>query len=472
MERKEKGQRKNWVRLDNASNIFLAAMSTRDTKVFRMSAEVSETVDPLLLQEALEKVYEDYLLFHSVLRRGFFWYYLEKSDLTPSVKLDINPTCEALYHFDRRELLFRVVYWEKRISLEVFHVLADGTGAMWFFEDLLQEYMYLRYPDLQRLEEPLRKTLPSGQLTEDSFERYFRTKEQKKFKTATQSAVKNVTSIGKAATHVAKGYGRKAKRFLMPVTETSNDKQKIYQVKGTLTPDNRPRVVEMEMPVKQLLDEARANGVSLTIYLTALFMEATRLSATNFKGDETIAVSVPINLRQFFPSYSARNFFSTTRLAYQYKEGREHSIEEICQDLKSQFDPQLSKDNLEKRLKRLIEFEYESIGRFAIRPLKDIVLKLINMQNNRNLTLAISNLGRVSFSESIDKLINQVYFQTIAIRPQFCAVSHGEVLTISFTSPYVETDIQQRYAAMLSEKRIPVTVAVNKVTQEELGGDS
>ena len=120
----------------------------------------------------------------------------------------------------------------------------------------------------------------------------------------------------------------------------------------------------------------------------------------------------------------------------------------------------------------MIEFEYESIGRFAIRPLKDIVLKLINMQNNRNLTLAISNLGRVSFSESIDKLINQVYFQTIAIRPQFCAVSHGEVLTISCTSPYVETDIQQRYAAMLSEKRIPVTVAVNKVTQEELGGDS
>lgn len=472
MERKEKGQRKNWVRLDNASNIFLAAMSTRDTKVFRISAEVSETVDSALLQEALDKVYEQYLLYHSVLRRGVFWYYLEESNLKPSIGLDINPTCEALYHFDRRELLFRVVHWKKRISIEVFHVLADGTGAMWFFEDLLQEYLFLKYPDTQRLEEPFRKTLPSGQLTEDSFERYFRTKEQKKFKTATQSAFKNFGNIGKAASKVAKGYGRKAKKFLMPVAELDDGKQKVYQVKGTLTPDNRPRVVEMEMPVKQLLEEARGYGVSLTIYLTALFMEATRLSATDFKGNETIAVSVPINLRQFFPSHSARNFFSTTRLAYRYQAEKEPSIEEICQELKAQFDPQLSKDNLEKWLKRLIDFEYESIGRFAIRPLKDLILKWINMQNNRNLTLAISNLGRVKFSESIDHLIEQIYFQTIAIRPQFCAVSHGDVLTITFTSPYVETAIQQRYATMLTDKGIPVTIAVNKVTQEELGGDT
>ena len=66
--------RKKWVRLDNASNIFLAAMTNSDTKVFRMSAELTDAVDPLLLQRALDEVYENYVLYHSVLRRGFFWY--------------------------------------------------------------------------------------------------------------------------------------------------------------------------------------------------------------------------------------------------------------------------------------------------------------------------------------------------------------------------------------------------------------
>src|SRR5699024_8292343 len=133
---------------DNASNIFLAAMTNRDSKVFRFSAELTDTVDSDLLQQALNEVYSQYLLYHSVLRRGIFWYYLEESDLKPVVQLDTNPSCQPLYHFDRRELLFRVVYWKKRVSLEVFHVLSDGTGAMWFFQDLLKEYLLLKNPEI------------------------------------------------------------------------------------------------------------------------------------------------------------------------------------------------------------------------------------------------------------------------------------------------------------------------------------
>ncbi len=139
--------RKKWVRLDNASNIFLAAMTNSDTKVFRMSAELTDAVDPLLLQRALDEVYENYVLYHSVLRRGFFWYYLEESDLKPKVTADTLPPCAQIYHFDRKELLFRVFYNQNRVHLELFHALSDGTGALWFFEDLLKAYIMLRHPE-------------------------------------------------------------------------------------------------------------------------------------------------------------------------------------------------------------------------------------------------------------------------------------------------------------------------------------
>ena len=42
-----------WIRLDNASNIFLAARNEIDTKVFRLTVEMKERVEPSILQNAL-----------------------------------------------------------------------------------------------------------------------------------------------------------------------------------------------------------------------------------------------------------------------------------------------------------------------------------------------------------------------------------------------------------------------------------
>lgn len=444
-----------WVRLDFASNIFLAAMTHRDTKVFRLSAEVTEAVDPDLLQIALEKVYDQYRLYHSVLRRGFFWYYLQESNLRPEVRVDSKSPCRPIYHFDRKELLFRVLYLNRRISLEVFHVLSDGTGAMWFFQDLMREYLLLKYPG--KNEQDLEKsTYIHESSSEDSFARHFRHAEQRTFKQEAQSALRSFRQVGS-----------KAKQFLFPKNKTN--KKKVYRYKGTYTPDNRPRVVELEMPVKSIISQAKAMGVSVTIYLTALFIKSLHESVDDFEGGETITVSVPVNLRQFFPSTSARNFFSVTMISYTYKKNRENSLNEICQELKADFNPQLEIEHLENTLKELVYFEYHPISRIVLRPIKDFALKIVNYFNNRNITIAISNLGRVNFSPLVDQWVKQVFFHTIAVRPQFCAISHNDVMTITFTSPFVETDIYQNYAKYLTDLGIPVTTTVNKVTEEELG---
>ncbi|CZQ93681.1 alcohol acetyltransferase [Trichococcus palustris] len=457
-------KRKNWVRLDNASNIFLAAMTASDTKVFRLSAAMGDAVDPGLLQQALDKTYEQYVLYHSVLRRGFFWYYLEDSDLKPVVRPDLQPPCAALYHFDRKELLFRVVYHRNRIHLEVFHALSDGTGALWFFEDLLNEYAMLRYPEnFGGMDQKERDRLKEQ--SEDSFAHYFR-KGKQNFSEEAQSAIRALTKAGKLAV----SYGEKATRYLDPFPLENQRKERVYRVRGKKTPDNRPHVIEMEMPVKAVLQLAREQQTTLTMYLTAVFIEATRRTNPHPKKARTIAVSVPINLRQFYPSHSARNFFSTTRLAYTYGQTGDDSLAAICATLKEQFQGQITPASLENKLNRLIAFEYNPFTRIIIRPIKDIILRLVNLFNNRNLTVAISNLGRVSLPEPIDGYVQRLYLQTAAVRPQFCALSHGEHLTVCFTSPFVETNIQEQFAIILTEAGVSVTVAANKVTSAELGG--
>ena len=60
----------SWERLDNASNIFLAARTNTDPKVFRISAELDHHIDQAILQQAVDEVYDRYPLYHAVYAAG------------------------------------------------------------------------------------------------------------------------------------------------------------------------------------------------------------------------------------------------------------------------------------------------------------------------------------------------------------------------------------------------------------------
>ena len=445
-------EKKKWVRLDNASNIFLAARNETDTKVFRLSAEMTEVVDPVLLQSALKETYKDYPLFHNVLRRGIFWYYLEERRGIPKVQPETAPPCSPIYHYDKREFLFRVLYYKDRIHLEVFHALTDGTGALWFFEDLLSEYVRLRQAKLlSSLDKPSKREKAD---LEDSFTTYFRKK-------------KTYAKI-EASIEPLEKYKEKELTDDEKPLEQSPKASSVYHVRGEKTPDHRQRVIEMSVPLKPALNLARSKNVSLTIYMTALYMQAVYLVKEDKSENVTVATSIPINLRQFFPSVSVRNFFSTTIVSYTFEPDGENDLDEICEELARQFKRQLQKEALEKRLKRFIAFEFNPLIRTALRPLKDGLLKLVNYFNNKKITVAMSNLGRVRLPEGMEKYVKQAYFYTSAVRPQFCLISYRDVLTINLTSPFIETDIHREFVRLLTDREMPVLMDVSRVSREEL----
>ncbi|MBR1522971.1 MAG: hypothetical protein IJ641_00795, partial [Lachnospiraceae bacterium] len=111
-----------WYRLDNAAKIIPSSAKGADTRVFRICCELKEEVDPDILQEALDDIREEFPMFNCVLKKGFFWYYLEDSDLEPEVTEDRLPACSPIYYPGRVNLLYRVNYFKRRINLEIFHV--------------------------------------------------------------------------------------------------------------------------------------------------------------------------------------------------------------------------------------------------------------------------------------------------------------------------------------------------------------
>ena len=449
---------RTWVRLDNASNIFLAARTDADPKVFRLSAETDHEVDPVLLQQALDTTYESYPLYHAVLRRGVFWYYLQDSDLRPHVTGEELHTCAPIYRADRRNLLFRVTHHLRRINLEVFHALSDGTGALWFLTDLVTAYHRLRYPDQPHETRPLDPE-PARGLTGDSFAEYFR-----------RQAAPAALTVPAAGTVRVPGPPEPSAHDRHP-TPADQRASKVYRVHGTRTPDHRTRAVELTVPARDVLAVARAEGVSLTLYLTALFFESIRRSSGGLGRHRTLAVSVPVNLRQFFPSTSARNFFATVRVEHTYGAGEDEeadSIGSVARQLEAQFRPKATPEALEAKLRRFIRFERMPLLRVLPRPLKDLMLGLVNRANNRGLTVAISNMGRVSLPAPAEDHVGRMLLHVSAARPQFCVVSHAGLLTVSFSSPFTETGHIREFARELTGQGVDVAVAAARVTEEEL----
>lgn len=141
----EERKRSRWRKLDNAALAFPAATGKKDTRVFRFYCQLRESVDSVLLQEALDKTVEKYPVFQAVLRKGLFWFYLEHRDLRAMVKPEEKKPCSRIYVPDSKRLLFEVTYYKDRINLEVFHALTDGTGAIQFLRELVKNYLLLAH---------------------------------------------------------------------------------------------------------------------------------------------------------------------------------------------------------------------------------------------------------------------------------------------------------------------------------------
>ena len=234
------------------------------------------------------------------------------------------------------------------------------------------------------------------------------------------------------------------------------------------------QIIESEMPVKELLQISRQRNVTLSVFLTAVFIESihkTVKKKNKNKGKSkiknkkySITISVPINLRQYYPSHSARNFFATTLIGYTFgQEGKTDTLDEICACVAEQYSAATEIENIEHKLYSLVKLEKNVAIRTIIRPIKDVILRIAYRINNLNITAALSNVGKISFPQSIEEYVDQVYVYTAASRPQFICITHKDILTINFSSPYQDTEIQMNFLRRLTKIGIPITIGANEV---------
>lgn len=420
------GKNLQWSRLDNAAKIFPSTSTKRDSKVFRFACQLKEEIEPEILQHALDRTMVQFPFYRSILKKGLFWYYFEDSTQHPVVEAESTPLCAPLYNGDAKNLLFRVMYYQKRISLEVYHALSDGTGALNFLQVLVYYYLLEKHEqELQEAPPVLDYDASKNQKQDDSFSKYFE-------------------KMGKR------------KQPKAPAA---------YRLKGPRFPENRIGVIEGVMSVKALLGQAHAYHTTLTVFLTAVMILAIHEEMSLLDQRKPVVITIPVNLRNYFPSVSARNFFGIISVGYDFRQ-RSGQLEDIMEYVNSCFQKWLNKERLGERMNQLCALEHSLPMKLVPLVLKDPVLRIANWAAEREITAALSNVGRISMPKELIPFIDSFDVFTATNRIQACMCSFQDRFTISFTSPFLSTDVQRAFFRFLTSLGIEVEVSSSPFQDE------
>ena len=417
----------SWWTLDNAAKIFPSTASSHDSKVFRFACELQEPVDPALLQTALDRTIERFPIYRCVMKRGWFWYYLEDSALPARVRPEELPPCYPLYPAARRGLLFRVLYYRRRISLEVHHSLTDGAGALNFLCSLVYEYLLLRWSD--RFPEPhpdLPYDASQFQRQADSFQKYY------------EKPPRRALSRSPAA----------------------------YQLRGERLPKNRLTILEGRIPLDSLLACARARGATLTELMAAVLLRAIHSGMRVRDRKRPVVITIPVNLRNYFPSESARNFFATINVGYDFSRG-EDSLEAVLAQVRRGFQENLTEERMRAQMNSLCALEHSIPLRLVPLPVKDVVLRAANWLAARSVTASFSNVGRVSMPGEMGALIRRFSVFTSAGMLQACACSFGGEYVVSFASPFRSLEVERVFFRELAGMGLEIVLTTNLAPEKE-----
>ena len=411
----------NWYKVDNVAKVFLATHSRRDTRTLRVCCTLKEDVDPQLLGRALETTAKTRRLFQVRIRRGLFWHYIEEVDCRPEVvPEDVRP-CPVLYGDKCKSILhYRVSYYHKRINLEVFHALTDGSGALEFLNILVLNYLKLKHPDkLDGID--MGKNGSEDEREEDSYERFHGNGDGKAVATAKKS----------------------------------------YHIHGRKLSYDQLQFFEVSMPGKAVIAAAKELGVGVSGYLGAQLMLAIYRDMPFIKRKMPITISMPVNLRNYYPSETSRNFFNSISVSHTFHE--EISVGELAKEFEAEMKRCLEPEEIRRKMDYYQKLEHQFFVRMVPLALKQPVVRVASKLEARKVSAVISNLGVMRLPEEMQQYVSN-YSALCSHSELFIVVlSYGDRMTLGVTSGYRSTSVLKNFVRSFSKAGIDVTVSATEV---------
>ena len=423
----ERKKKSRWFKLDNAGKLYPAIATSRWSSVYRASVVLKEAVNPEQLQTAADRVLPRFPSMAVHIRRGFFWYYLEANEKQLVIMPDTGHPCMPFHWNANNGYLIRILYYHKRISVEFFHSISDGSGAMIFLKTLAAEYLRLRGHRIPSGEGVLDlKRKPSSGEVEDAFQ-----------------------------------------RMDLPNVKLSRRDSRAYHFHGHKEPPHTLHVIAASMPFPAVRERARALGVTATEYITAamLYVAYLQQKKENPKKPKPIRVSVPVNMRNYFKTETLRNFSSFVNPEIDPRLG-DYTFEEIAKTVHTFMLTALNPKLLYAGIATNVADERNLLIRLFPLPLKNLAINTVfRYVGDRSVTSTLSSIGLVNMPEAMRAHVErfELLLGPSAGKGCNCAlISTGSQMMLFFSHNLREATLPRETLRFLVGQGIPITVESNQ----------
>ncbi|MFD1140895.1 hypothetical protein ACFQ4C_07240 [Larkinella insperata] len=311
--------------------------------------------------------------------------------------------------------------------MEFSHILTDGTGGFEFLKTLLLTYFEksgLPVPDHVSFFRP--QQAPAQEEYEDAYSRYFK-------------------KLDTSAVNIPRA-------FHLP-----------FDLK------NKPRfeVLLASLPIDALKQKAKEYGVSLTEYLSAVYLFALQQIyhqqslLTKRLNSNILRIEVPVNLRKLYPTRSMRNFTLYVLPQIDLRLGF-YSFDEIVKIVFHQMQLETDKKLINKMIFRNVSGERHPFLRRVPLLIKSLFLSQLYTIGTQQYSGVVTNLGKIDLGAELNKLISHFVFippPPNKILKVNCGVAgFGDQLILSFGNITTSRELERQFFTYLTQQAIPVKI--------------
>lgn len=419
-----------FIALDNSALIYPPTEAAFSTNTFRISIDLNREVHPEILREAAHQLLDRCPYAKVRLKKGFFWYYLSPNEAEIPVWQEGSYPAGRFQFKRNNHYLLKIIAGPKRIAIECFHALTDGSGALAYLKLLVERYCALSgiadavFPDGLRYDDR-----PNAGEFSDPFQQLY------------DRTIRPFPSISRA--YHRKAEGRRSEAV---------------------------KVIRAQVGLEQIKGRAKARSLTIGEYLSAVFlMSLQQLQAGQVpeqRRRRPIRLSVPVNLRKVFGRETMRNFTLFAVVGIDPGLGW-YSFDEIATQVRLQMALAVQRKQLLSQIRRNVAGERSTALRFAPTLLKNPLFKLLSdTLGDQQYSGVISNLGLVPVPAALAPLVTAMDFHLSPglVNPvSIAVVGYAGSLAINFTS-YDDDDtaLERLFCAFLVEDGVAVSIASNR----------
>lgn len=425
-----------WYKLDTSAKIYPALESIRNTAIFRVSITLKKTINPNLLLEALDNIVDRFPYYNVHIKKGLFWSYLEQNTLKPFIWKDIQSPCSRMHPHFNHNYLYKVKYFNKRVALEMFHVLTDGTGAIEFLKCLIAEYLLLK-GEVDEIDTNFVVDKNEDPKLEEYEDAFLRVLEDNKDKLPEEK-----------------------KRSLL-------GKKDFFKLKDRQMPIGKYRVITGIASVQQLKEASKKHNATITQLIASLYLEALiHLQAEqepNVAKHKNVSVQVPVNMRGYYPIKCMRNFSLFVIPCVNPREIK--SLDDIVEKVKVFMKEHLTEDHLLTMVEDNCSLAQNFFVRYVPLFIKNLIIRFANnTSGSTQFSGTLSNLGVLKMQDDMKDSIDYVDFILGPSSHQKCScsmASYKDKATLTFGNSIKSTYIPKYIFTELVKMGVEVEVKNN-----------